>query len=104
MTCGRELPVVDQLATEYGDRVSFVAPAWMGTFDATAARAAELMPSGIIKWGLDEDQSVFSAFGVPYQPVTVLIATDGTVVDSWAGAKSESDMRAALDELVSASA
>ena len=95
------MPVVDQIASEYADRVSFVAPAWQGSFDATASRAAELMPSGVIQWGLDENEKVFQAFGVPYQPVTVLITADGTIFQSWAGAKSEAEIRDALDRLVS---
>lgn len=94
------MPVVDNLATEYGDRVAFIAPAWKGTVEDTAARAAELLPSGEVRWGLDEDEEVFEAFGIPYQPVTVLIDSEGRIVDSWAGARSEEEMRAALDTLV----
>jgi hypothetical protein len=95
------LPVVDQISKDYADRVDFVAPAWKGTLEATRRRAAELMPSGIIRWGLDEEEAVFEAFSVPYQPVTVLIAADGTVFDSWPGLRDESSIRAALDGLVS---
>ncbi len=40
---------------------------------------------------------------MPYQPVTVLIAADKTVVDSWSGLKDEADIRAALDNLVAVS-
>lgn len=94
------MPVVDNLATEYGDRVAFVAPAWKGTLEDTAARAAELLPSGEVRWGLDEEEEVFEAFGIPYQPATVLIDSGGRIVDSWAGARSEEEMRSALDSLV----
>lgn len=94
------MPVVDKLATEYGDRVAFVAPAWKGTLEDTAVRAAELLVSGEVRWGLDEDEEVFEAFGVPYQPVTVLIDSGGRIVDSWAGARSEDEMRSALESLV----
>lgn len=94
------MPVVDQLAAEYGDRVAFVAPAWKGTPQDTAARAAELMPSGQILWGLDEDEEVFQAYGIPYQPATVLIDAEGRIVDSWAGARSEAEMRAAVESLL----
>jgi hypothetical protein len=83
------LPVVDNLAGEYGDRVAFVAPAWKSSFEATARRAEELLTSGAVRWGLDESESVFAAYGIPYQPATVLIAADGTVVDAWAGVRSE---------------
>jgi hypothetical protein len=94
------LPVVDQLAAEYGDRVAFVAPAWKGTAEATAERAADLLPSGSVQWGLDEDESIFSAYGIPYQPATVLISVEGQVVDSWAGARPESEMREAIESLI----
>lgn len=96
------MPVVDQIAADYVEEVTFVAPAWKGTAEATAARASELLPSGVIRWGLDSDESVFEAFGVPYQPVTVLIAADGTIFERWAGARDEAAIRRSLDELVSA--
>ncbi len=94
------MPVVDKLAQEYGDRVAFVAPAWKGTPEATAAAAAESLPSGAVMWGLDEDESIFQAFGVPYQPVTVVLDADKRVVAAWPGTRPEADIRAVLDELV----
>jgi hypothetical protein len=85
---------------EYADQVDFVAPAWNSTFEATAARAAELLTSGHIMWGLDEEADIFSLYGVPYQPVTVLIAGDQTVLEAWDGLRSEEDIRSALDNLI----
>ena len=95
------MPVVDQLAAEYADRVDFVAPAWKSSFKLTEARAEELFLSGEIMWGLDEDEEIFALYGVPYQPVTVLIAADGTVVEAWPGVKDESEIRSALENLIS---
>ncbi|MDX1448720.1 MAG: hypothetical protein R3246_06605 [Acidimicrobiia bacterium] len=95
------MPVVDRISTDYADEVTFLAPAWKGTLPATERRAKELLPSGVVRWGLDTDESVFQAFGVPYQPQTVLIAADGTVFASWAGARDEQSIREALDALVS---
>lgn len=95
------MPVVDSLAAEYGDRVDFVAPAWNSSLEATRARAEELFQSGQIKWGLDETEEIFGLYGVPYQPVTVLIAADQTVVEAWDGLRAEEEIRAALDHLVS---
>lgn len=97
------MPVVDRLAAEYGDRVDFVAPAWRSSFAATERRADELFASGQIAWGLDEDEEIFEAYGVPYQPVTVLIAADGTVVEAWDGLRAEEEIRSALDELIALS-
>lgn len=96
------MPVVDEISKDYADRVAFVAPAWKGSFEATADRAAQLMPSGNIMWGLDAEERVFSAYGIPYQPVTVLIAANGTVVDTWPGIRSEAEIRQALDDLLAA--
>jgi hypothetical protein len=95
------LPVVDQISLDYAEEVTFIAPAWKGTLPATTQRAKELLPSGVIKWGLDADEAVFEAFGVPYQPVTVLLAADGTVFESWAGFRDEASIRQSLDSLVS---
>jgi hypothetical protein len=97
------LPVVDDLAVEYSDRVDFVAPAWKADFAATKARADELLVSGQIQWGLDDQEEIFALYGVPYQPVTVLIAADRTVLDSWPGLRDEVDIRRSLDELIAAS-
>ncbi|MEX1005013.1 MAG: hypothetical protein WD156_06575 [Acidimicrobiia bacterium] len=94
------MPVVDQISLDYADEVTFVAPAWKGTLPATTDRAKQLLPSGVIRWGLDEDEVVFQAFGVPYQPVTVLIAADGTIFERWAGFRDEAGIRESLDQLV----
>lgn len=51
-------------------------------------------------WGLDADQVIFEVYGVPYQPVTVLIAHDDTVVEAWPGIRSEDEIRAALENLI----
>lgn len=97
------MPVVDNLTVEYADEVDFVAPAWRSSFEATRARAEELFRSGQIMWGLDEEEEIFQLYGVPYQPVTVLIAADRTVVEAWAGLRAEDEIRAALDDLIALS-
>jgi hypothetical protein len=94
------LPVIERIAQEYGDRIAFVAVAWKGTFEETAERAAELIPSGVIKWGLDEEEEVFSLFAVPYQPHTVLITNEKTIHNRWPGVKPEDEIRAELKELL----
>lgn len=97
------MPVVDGLAAEYSDRVDFVAPAWKSSFELTQERAAEVMPSGHIMWGLDAEQEVFGLYGVPYQPVTVLIAGDKTVVESWDGLRADEEIRESLERLIALS-
>jgi hypothetical protein len=92
--------VLDVIATEYAESVDFVAPAWKSGEAAAIAAAAELMPSGNIRWGLDPDEVIFQLYGVPYQPVSVLIGADQTVVEAWAGVRSEEEIRTALDNLL----
>lgn len=94
------MPVVDSLAAEYGDQVDFVAPAWKSSYEATEDRANELFQSGQIMWGLDAEEEIFALYGVPYQPVTVLIAADQTVVEAWDGVRAETEIRTALDDLI----
>ena len=91
---------MDKLAAEYSDRVDFVAPAWKADFAATKARADEIFQSGQVMWGLDEDEEIFELYGVPYQPVTILIASDHTVVETWPGLRDESEIRTAIEDLI----
>lgn len=94
------MPVVDVLAAEYSDRVDFVAPAWKADFASTEARARELFQSGQIMWGLDEEEEIFALYEVPYQPVTVLIGADDTIVESWPGLRDEAEIRQAIENLI----
>jgi hypothetical protein len=94
------LPVIDSLAVEYADRIDFVAPAWKSDLASTSVRAQELFKSGHIQWGLDRSEEIFARYGVPYQPVTVLIGADHTVVESWPGLRDEDEIREALEDLI----
>ncbi len=88
------MPVVDSLAGEYKGRVDVLAVAWASTYDKTASAAAALMPSGDVRWTLDE--SVFAAFEVGYQPVAVLVA-GGVQVERWIGSLDEGELRRGLE-------
>ena len=83
--------------------MAFVAPAWKANLSATTRRANSLLRSGAVMWGLDEQQRIFSAYGVGYQPVTVLIGADKTIVHTYFGAQGSSTLRAAVEELLSVS-
>jgi len=98
--CQRELPVVDKLATQYSDRVDFLAVAYASTFDKTAAGAARLIPSGAIRWGLDDDNAVRGLYGISGQPWTVLISSSGQEVERWPGARSEEEIRSSIEALI----
>jgi peroxiredoxin len=54
-------------------------------------------------WGLDKDEVIFTLYGIPYQPVTVLIASDRTVAEKWAGVRSKEELRAAIENLITLS-
>lgn len=97
------MPVVEAIAPDYVDDVTFLAIAWKGTLEDTRDEAARLIPSGNIKWGLDEGEDIFAAYGVPYQPVTVLVTHDDIVLASWPGVLPEAEIRAQLDALVATS-
>lgn len=94
------MPVVDEIAKEYGEDIAFVAVAWKSSYEETAARAADLLQSGKVDWALDEDAEIFSLYGVPYQPVSFLITGDDKVFDTWPGVRSEAAIREALDSLL----
>jgi len=77
-----------------------VAVAWKAPFDKTESRAQELLPSGNILWGLDEAETVFGLYGIPYQPASVLVTHDKIIKTSWAGALGDEALRAELDSLL----
>src|SRR5690554_6804242 len=98
--CNKELPVVDEVAAEYADRVDFIAPVWRSVPESAVEAAARLMPSGAIRWGLDNEEIIFGLYGVPYQPVTILIASDQTVVEQWAGVRTLDEIRDSIERLI----
>lgn len=76
-----------------------IAVAWKASYDATAARARDLLPSGAVRWGLDGNESIFGAFGFGYQPNFALVS-EGVIVKKWIGPAPENELRAELDNLV----
>lgn len=96
------MPVIEAIAPDYIDEVDFIAVAWKGSFEDTAEEAARLIPSGNVRWGLDESEEIFAAFGINYQPASVFVTHDGIFAAGWAGARGEEETRAALDQLVAA--
>lgn len=88
------------MAAEYGDQIDFVAPAWKGSPEATAAAGNSYFLSGNVYWGLDEDEDIFAKYGIPYQPVTILIAHDETVWTEWAGLRDPAEVEVLLNELI----
>jgi peroxiredoxin len=76
--------------------VQFLGVAWRDSRDA--------MQAFVDRYGLefpqlvDEDESIFARFDVPYQPAWAFISADGEV-DMVFGPMSEDDLRATLEGL-----
>ena len=73
-----------------------VAVAWASTYEKTASASRGYLRSGATRWLLDEDESVFAAFEVGYQPVGVFVV-DGVEVNRWLGTLPEQELRDAFD-------
>ena len=93
------MPVVDSLAKEYAGQVDVIAVAWASTYEKTASAARGFLNSGATRWLLDEDDSVFAAFEVGYQPVGVFVV-DGVEVNRWLGSLPEEELRLAFETAI----
>lgn len=94
------MPVVAEVAQQYDDQVAFLAVAGRSDYDSTAQGAAQLFGDAL-QWGLGDD--VWDLYGVRYQPVTVLLAGNDVIVDSWPGALSADEISARIDNLIAVS-
>lgn len=90
------MPAVDHLAGEYVGKVDVIAVAWASTYEKTASAARGFLTSGATRWLLDEEQSVFAAFEVNYQPVGVFVV-NGVEVNRWLGSLPEEEVRQAFE-------
>jgi thiol-disulfide isomerase/thioredoxin len=93
-TCAQEMPVVDEIAGDYLDDMTFLAVAGRSSYDLTEERAGEWF-SDNLTWGLDD--SIWDLYGIKAQPVTVLISRDDVIVDQWFGILPEPDIRERID-------
>ena len=80
-----------------------LAPAVQSSLERAAGVAELLLPSGLVPWGLDADQEVFSAYGFRGVPGGAIVAADGTLMSTWQGARDTDEIKAALDDLLSTS-
>ena len=94
------MPVVAEVAEDYSGEVVFLGVAGRAGFDETASRAEELFQERLL-WGLDD--SIWDLYGIPYQPVTVLISGNDVIVDTWPGILDEGEMRQRIDALIAVS-
>ncbi len=93
-TCAQEMPVVDEIAGDYLDDMTFLAVAGRSSYDLTEERAGEWF-SDNLTWGLDD--SIWYLYGIKAQPVTVLISPDDVIVDQWFGILPEPEIRERID-------
>jgi hypothetical protein len=94
------LPVVDEIAADYGDQVRFVAVAGRAGLSETTDIADRLISN--LEWGLDD--SLWDLYGVPYQPVTFLITGDDIIFERFDGVLYGPDeLRERIDALLATS-
>jgi hypothetical protein len=91
------LPVVDAVAPDYLDQITFLAVAGSSSPEASATRVGDWFSPDRLLWGYSDDLWVL--YNVPYQPVSVLVSSDDVIVERWFGAVGEEELRAALDRL-----
>jgi hypothetical protein len=88
--------VIDAVASDYQDNVTFIAVAGRSDLEPTAARAGELLDN--VPWGLDD--SIWDLYGILGQPASVIITGDDIIVNDWYGGLGEEGLREQLDLLV----
>lgn len=64
-----------------------------------AEKVAELLPSGLVRWGFDDDLAVSGMYSIPGQPVSVLIY-QGVEVDRWLGTAPAGAWQESLEQLL----
>ncbi|MDQ3656810.1 MAG: redoxin domain-containing protein [Chloroflexota bacterium] len=98
LDCAVELPVMQELAVQYGDDLQVIGvdvgePA--GRIDATAERYGARYPML-----LDRDEEVSLAYGVTTYPATVIIDADGVVVSIQAGTVTPGEVRNQVEAVI----
>ncbi len=94
------MPVVAQIAPDYEDEVAFLAVAGRSDPAAAEVRAEQLFGDALL-WGVGDD--VWELYGVRGQPVTVLLAGNDVIVDSWFGALPAEEIEQRLNDLIAVS-
>lgn len=92
--------MLETVSADYEDQVTFLALGGASRPELLSDRADEWFPSGRIKWGYDENATVWQALGVSGTPTTLLFAPDGEVIAGWSGERGEAFMREQIDILI----
>ena len=92
------MPVLDEVAADYQGEVTFVAVAGRSSLGSSAAAASSLFSDRLL-WGYDDD--LWAEYAVRGQPTTFLITADDKLYQGpLYRLTSESDIRAAIDDLL----
>ena len=94
------MPRIDAVASEYLDRVTFVAVAGRSTPEDSALKVGDWFSPDRLLWGYDDD--LWDLYGVAGQPVGYLISGDDHIVTGWFGERTEQQLRDMLDPLLAA--
>jgi thiol-disulfide isomerase/thioredoxin len=98
--CAREMPALQAVADELGDRVAVVG---MNLADEEDAARALVEQTGVTyDLGRDPDGAIAEAIGVVNLPTTVFATADHEVVEVHTGALSEDQLRQKMTRLVEA--
>jgi cytochrome c biogenesis protein CcmG, thiol:disulfide interchange protein DsbE len=98
--CAREMPALQRVADELGDRVAVVG---MNLADEEDAAQALVDETGVTyDLGRDVDGALAQALGVVNLPTTVFATPDHRVVELPTGALSEDELREKMTDLVDA--
>jgi hypothetical protein len=90
--------VIDAVASDYQDRVTFVAVAQNSTPEASEARVGDWFSPERMLWGYSDE--IGPRYGVRGQPASVLITPRGKITRAWFGQVPEAQIRAEIDRLI----
>ena len=94
--CVAEMPDLEALHEEYGDRVVFIG---LDTQETAEAGRKIVQKTGVTyEIGRDPDGAMFTAFGGLGMPTTVLIRPDRTIAERHSGALSADRLRSMIDK------
>jgi len=96
--CQAEQPDLSQVARELSARVGFVGVSYHDT--VAAGRAYQRRFGVSYPLGNDASGRTWARWGVPYQPVTVLVDTQGRIAERFDGGTTAGTLRTALAYLV----
>ncbi len=93
--CITEMPIFEQVHQELGDSVTFLG---LAVAQDRPEDAQELVTQTGVSYrtGQDRDGSVITALGGSFLPTTVLLDSDGTIVDVHTGELTAAELRALI--------